>query len=1170
MKNYFDKINNDVDLIYTIANKARKRNLDPVSNVEIPLARNMAERVVGLISIVAPQIRDTKVVSRIQELEFMYGKLDWRVSLKIAEETAQEKFCKFSDKKEAMEVGIRIGIAYVTNGVVSSPIEGFTNLKIRKRKDGKEYFALFFSGPIRSAGGTAASVAVIIGDYIRKKMGYSEYDPTEEEIKRLTTELGDYHERVTNLQYFPSAEELEYIVRNLTVQIDGDPSEKFDVSNYKDLERIETNKIRNGPCLVLGEGICQKAAKLWKQLNKWGNDFGLEHWKFLENFLEIQKKIKSKKIIKDGNEKIKPDFTYIKDLVAGRPVLSHPLRNGGFRLRYGRCRNTGLSSVAINPATMKVLNDYIAIGTQIKLERPSKGASLSSCDSIDGPIVKLRNGDVLFLDTYEKACKYYKDVEEILFLGDILISYGDFFNRAHSLVPCGYNEDYWLRQFEYAIINKFGSLNFDEASKILNIDKSLLENIFSGKEKYVNVDVAIIISRRFNIPLHPRWAYYWNSITKKEFIALLSWLIKANIDDDKVVLPFIYDLEEDNIDPKRALELIGIQHKVISNEFVVIEGDDSRAFVFSLCGLTDIKGIKEIAEYNEDVLTIINKICEVEVKDKLGTFIGARMGRPEKAKKRKLKGSPNVLFPVGEEGGKQRSLMSTLTKGKIIGDFPCYYCNKCNEYTIYSFCIFCNEKTELKFYCGKCDKYYEENNCDEHGKCKSYRKQELDIKKYFNQTLKFINVRNVPEMIKGVRGTSNEDHTIENLAKGVLRALYGLEVNKDGTTRFDATELAITHFKAKEIGTSIERLKELGYEKDVYGNDIFDDEQIIELKCQDVILPACSESLEDGADKVMLRLGNFIDDLLEKFYKIDKFYNFKKKEDLVGHYILAIAPHISAGIIGRIIGFSNTQGFYAHPYFHCAVRRDADGDELAFTLLLDPLLNFSRKYLPAHRGATQDAPLVLTTNIIPSEIDDMVFDMDIIDKYPLELYEAAEQYKMPWDVKIEQVKNKLGTENEYGPFYFTHDTTDINLGVICSAYKKLPTMKEKVIGQFEIAEKIRAVDQEDVARLVIERHFIRDIRGNLRKFSQQEFRCSSCNSKYRRPPLKGSCLKCNGNIIFTVSFGNIVKYLESTLSLANKYSLPKYLKQTLELTKERIESEFGKDADRQEGLGRWF
>ena len=306
------------------------------------------------------------------------------------------------------------------------------------------------------------------------------------------------------------------------------------------------------------------------------------------------------------------------------------------------------------------------------------------------------------------------------------------------------------------------------------------------------------------------------------------------------------------------------------------------------------------------------------------------------------------------------------------------------------------------------------------------------------------------------------------------------------------------------------------------------------------------------------------------YYRVDGFYNLKSKNDLVGHLILAIAPHISAGTVCRVIGFSKTQGFYAHPLMHCAVRRDCDGDEVAIILLMDSLLNFSRKYLPSHRGARQDTPLVLTPFLIPSEVDDMVFNMDVVKEYPLELYEAAEQYKYPWDVKIERVRDRLGKDNEDNGYMFTHNTSDLNLGVRFSAYKLLPTMEEKVLGQMELSQKIRAADEDDVARLVVDRHFLRDIKGNLRKFSQQEFRCVSCNTKYRRPPLIGNCLKCGGKIIFTVSEGSIIKYLEPSLSLAEKFNLSPYLQQTLELTKMMIESIFGREKEKQEGLGKWF
>ena len=125
-------------------------------------------------------------------------------------------------------------------------------------------------------------------------------------------------------------------------------------------------------------------------------------------------------------------------------------------------------------------------------------------------------------------------------------------------------------------------------------------------------------------------------------------------------------------------------------------------------------------------------------------------------------------------------------------------------------------------------------------------------------------------------------------------------------------------------------------------------------------------------------------------------------------------------------------------------------------------------------------------------------------------------------------------------------------------------------GQMDLADRIRAVDASDVARLVIEKHLLRDIKGNLRKFSTQQFRCSKCPEKYRRPPLSGKCLACGGRLIFTVSEGTIIKYLEPAISLSDKYNLPPYLKQVLMLTKNRVEGVFGKDKDKQEGLGRWF
>ncbi|MBI2109746.1 DNA polymerase II large subunit, partial [Candidatus Woesearchaeota archaeon] len=354
MKEYFESIEKEVGRAYHNANLARARGYDPEEFVEIPIAKDMVERSVSLILTVAPTLKKEEMISRIRELEGQYGMQDWRVAMAVSLETAQGKFGDCGSELKNIETGLRLGMAYLTNGVVASPLEGFTELKFRKRRDGKEYFNIVFSGPIRSAGTTAVCIWLALVDYVRKQFGYAEYDITEQEIKRTITELNDFHERITNLQYLPSEEELAFMLQHLPMQIDGTPSEEMEVSNHRDLDRIDTNLLRNGVCLVLGECLTQKASKFWNKFSKWYKDFDMGNWIFLEEFVKVQQKIRAKD--KEGkHEKIKPDFGFIKDVVAGRPVFTYPMGHGGFRLRYGRCRNTGLSSQAVHPATMAVL-----------------------------------------------------------------------------------------------------------------------------------------------------------------------------------------------------------------------------------------------------------------------------------------------------------------------------------------------------------------------------------------------------------------------------------------------------------------------------------------------------------------------------------------------------------------------------------------------------------------------------------------------------------------------------------------------------------------------------------------------------------------------------------------------------------------------------------------------
>lgn len=414
--------------------------------------------------------------------------------------------------------------------------------------------------------------------------------------------------------------------------------------------------------------------------------------------------------------------------------------------------------------------------------------------------------------------------------------------------------------------------------------------------------------------------------------------------------------------------------------------------------------------------------------------------------------------------------------------------------------------------------------------------------------------------IKGVIGMISEDKFPEPLEKGILRAKNGVYTFKDATIRHDSTNLPLTHFIPREIKVTHQKLRELGYTHDIKGDELESDEQTVEIKVQDVVI-------SDNCGEYLLKVANFVDDLLDKFYGMDRFYNLKSYKDLVGHLVVGLAPHTSAGVLGRIVGFTKASGCYAHPYFHSAKRRNCDSDEDSIMLLLDSLLNFSKVYLPSSRGGRMDAPLVLSSRIDPEEIDDESHNIDTMPQLPLEMYQSSLKLKKPSDIVsiIDNVDKRLGTEAQYQGLIYSHGTTSIHSGPKVSLYKLLPTMKEKVDEQIKLAEKIRAVDQKGVVEGVLNSHFLPDMAGNIRAFARQKVRCTKCNKKYRRMPLSGECT-CGGNLILSISKGSVVKYLEISKELSKKYPINNYLIQRIELIEFSINSLFESDKSKQSSL----
>lgn len=1090
---YFESLEADADKLYDIARKAKLKGYDIDTEPEIPRAKDLAERVDGLVG-------PKGIVERIKDLEEEISREEvaFRIASEIATKTEVEgEPDSIETQEQKADQALRTALAILTEGVVAAPLEGIAKVKIKQNFDKTNYLAVYFAGPIRSAGGTAAALAVLIADYIRRSLNLDPYKPTDREIERYVEEVELYESEVTNLQYSPDPDEVRATAKNIPVEVTGEPTDHVEVS-HRDLERVETNNLRGGALLAMVEGVIQKAPKTLKYAKK----VKLDGWEWLDAFS------KSKKSDNDEGESIKVDDKYLKDIIGGRPVLSYPSEKGGFRLRYGRSRNSGLAAMGINPITMELL-EFLAIGTQIKIERPGKGACVVPCDTIEGPIVKMKNGDVVKVSSIKEAKSLKKDVDEVIFLGDILIAFGEFLRNNHMLLPSAWCEEWWIKTLEKSPNYSENDFNFNPTDKI-------------------SIQQAFELSKEYNVPLHPEYTYFYHDVSGEDINNLREWLFK-NIDKLKEDEEFIIDSSPE----KRILEVLGVPHKFKKVENivkVVLEYDHAYALITTL---------DKPLEMDEKITTLeaINEVSPVEIMAKAPIYIGNRVGRPEKSKERKMKPAPHVLFPISNFGGSRRNIVDAAKKGSITVDFARCKCTNCEIASMQSICPICGSKTVLT----------------------SSSKKRINLGTLLKKAFDNVGVRKLDE-IKGVVGMISEQKLPEPLEKGVLRAKNKVFTFKDATIRHDSTDLPITHFKPKEIGLSLLKLHDLGYTHDIYGNKVEDPEQIVEIKIQDVVI-------SENCAQYLIGVANFIDDLLDKFYKIDRFYNVKEKEDLIGHLIVGLAPHTSAGVLGRIIGFTKAAACYAHPFFHSAKRRNCDSDEDSVMLLLDALLNFSKTYLPSSRGGRMDAPLVLSTRIDPEEIDDESHNIDAMPTIPLEFYEKTLEFAKPSEVLpfIDNVNKRLGTERQYHDIMFSHDTSSIHNGPKLCLYKMLPTMKEKVNAQIELAEKIRAVDQKGVVEGVLMSHFLPDMAGNVRAFSRQKVRCTKCNKKYRRIPLSGEC-KCGGNLILSVSKGSVVKYLDISKELSKKYPIDNYLIQRIEILEFGIDSLFESDKSKQSSL----
>ena len=339
MDSYTQWMKERAEEVYMIAERARSLGLDPQDAVEIPRASDLASRTEKLL---VEHLEGMEVASSIRDALAEHDRET--TAIMIARETAARFRDEGYDLQRCIDVGLRVGLAILTEAVLVAPLEGISEVRLLSNMDGSTFLSVHFTGPIRAAGGTAQALAVLIADTIRSEFDIGRYVPTDPEVERVKEEFGLYR---GNLQYRPTPEEIDVIVRACPIMINGESTETIECAGYGRVRNIDEPRIRGGVLLVIGEGMVLKAPKIQKHTER----LNVPGWDFISEFSK-----KGSTNEGDGSsfgehrfhsQRVQPITKFMQDIIAGRPIFGMPLAPGGFRLRYGRPRVSGLAAAAL-------------------------------------------------------------------------------------------------------------------------------------------------------------------------------------------------------------------------------------------------------------------------------------------------------------------------------------------------------------------------------------------------------------------------------------------------------------------------------------------------------------------------------------------------------------------------------------------------------------------------------------------------------------------------------------------------------------------------------------------------------------------------------------------------------------------------------------------------------
>ena len=687
---YRQKLHEGCHQAYEIVNQAKAQGYDPKLEIEIPMASDLAERTQKLLKF----LHERNTASQIRELNEKYDGNRELMALEIARVVCAESYlygiknnCEMCDGsgtikrgrgfincdecggagyilgysqevfdndiattlkefeansksgdrvKQAlcMYHGICAGLAVLTEGILVAPLEGVVSCRVIDNADQTACLAVNYAGPIRSAGGTGQALSVLIADILRRDFNLGIAKAEYEEVERYKEEVSIYR----GLQYRPSNPELEILAGNCPIFVDGEGVGK-EVTGQRDLARVKDNKVREGALLVMCEGLVLKAPKILKYVDQ----LQLDGWDWLNQFLKTNK----------GSKEIKPNPKYMAEVLAGRPIFSMPMAEGGFRLRYGRSRLAGLATTACHPATMKATSGFVSIGTQMKYERPGKGTVVTPCDTIQGPYVQWLDGsahrvqDPQEIELAMPNDQEYK-IKQVWDLGELLVPVGEFLENNHPLLKSPY-----VPEWHEAVLKQKG----------ITFPKDFIESVQQCKV--------------YKVPLHPNYvATGWQDLTSEEIYQLLSnchpsvcgQKLQYNGDNTLIYRANI------NIDSEN--NLWGVENSLILH---ILSSIDTP--------LPD-----------ENPMEYLSRLANLEIRPRTTYRIGARMGKPEGSKMRDMKPSrAHCLFPIEKSGGTTKLINTAAPKDEKVG-ISSRFCPKCKEETHLSYCHNHEELVETNYH----------------------------------------------------------------------------------------------------------------------------------------------------------------------------------------------------------------------------------------------------------------------------------------------------------------------------------------------------------------------------------------------------------------------------------------------------------------------------------------